>query len=89
MLEAWWSLDHLVSLIPYGVDVGTTQKCIVVDKWDLERYLIDATLIECSCWREELRLGGLIQVVGIIQWLIIGLGKNLLLIVRIRGGQGS
>jgi hypothetical protein len=36
------------------------------------------------------RLGGLIQVIGLIRWLIVtGFGKNLLFIVRIRRGQGS
>ncbi len=36
------------------------------------------------------RLGGLIQVIGLVRWLIVtGFGKNLLFIVRIRRGQGS
>jgi hypothetical protein len=35
-------------------------------------------------------LRGLIQVIGLIRWLIVDLGKNLVfLLVRIRCGQGS
>ena len=36
-------------------------------------------------WRAELgwRLCGLIQVVGLTRWLIIGFGKNLLFLIRI------
>jgi hypothetical protein len=32
-------------------------------------------------------LGGLIEVVGLIRWLIIGLGKNLRFLVLIRRGR--
>ena len=32
-------------------------------------------------------LGGLIEVVGLILWLIIGFGKNLRLLVFIRRGR--
>jgi hypothetical protein len=40
-------------------------------------------------WTSAGRLRGLIQIVGLIHWLIISLGKNLLFLVRIRRGQGS